>query len=88
VENLARTGTEYPIMKQTVKFIHNHPEREPLSGKPQCSAALLDEYVQNDSDRANNNIGTVVFDFLDPSPNYDNSPGDIYIDEKDLIELP
>ena len=44
--------------------------------------------MQNDSDRANNNVGTVVFDYLDASPNYDNTPGDMYIDEKDLIELP
>ena len=36
VENLARTGTEYPIMKQEVKFIPNVPESEPLSEKP-CS---------------------------------------------------
>jgi hypothetical protein len=34
IENLARTGTEYPIMKQTTKFIQQHPEEEPLSGKP------------------------------------------------------
>lgn len=34
VENLARTGTEYPIMKNEVKFIPNVPAQEPLSEKP------------------------------------------------------
>ncbi len=39
-------------------------------------------------ERANSNIGTVVYDSVDPSPFYENVPGDMYIDEKDLIELP
>jgi hypothetical protein len=30
----------------------------------------------------------VVFDSVDISPFYDNTPTDMYIDEKDLIELP
>ena len=30
----------------------------------------------------------MVYDSVDPSPFYDNVPGDMYIDEKDLIELP
>jgi cytosolic carboxypeptidase protein 2/3 len=34
-ENLARTGTEYPLMKTTYKFINTHLEKEPLSDK-QC----------------------------------------------------
>jgi len=42
----------------------------------------------NDADRANNNIGTVVYDSVDTSPFYENIQGDIYIDEKDLIEVP
>lgn len=41
----------------------------------------------NDAERAVNSIGTVVFDYVDMSPHYDNSPGDLYIDEKNLIEL-
>ena len=42
----------------------------------------------NDADRAINNIGTVIFDSVDNSPFYDNVPGDFYIDENYLIELP
>lgn len=30
----------------------------------------------------------VVYDYIDPSPHYDNTPNDLYIDERDLIELP
>jgi hypothetical protein len=33
IENLARTGTEYPIAKQNYKFILTHPDKEPLSDK-------------------------------------------------------
>jgi hypothetical protein len=49
---------------------------------------LLDQYIENDAERANTNIGTVIYDSVDVSPNYDNTQGDMYIDEKDLIELP
>lgn len=34
MENLARTGTEYPIMKQAYKFITNEIPEEPLSERP------------------------------------------------------
>lgn len=88
IENLARTGTEYPIMKQTTKFIPQHPAEEPLNTKPMCSQALIDEYIRNDGDRARNTVGSIVYDYVDPSPFYDNSPGDLYIDENNLIELP
>jgi hypothetical protein len=47
----------------------------------------MNEYVMNDADRAVNSTGTIVYDYVDMSPFYDNSPGDLYIDEKDLIEL-
>jgi hypothetical protein len=33
-------------------------------------------------------VASVVYDSVEPSPNYDNSPNDLYIDEKDLIDLP
>ena len=52
---------------------------------------LVDEYIYNDNERANayNGPYPVVYDCIDPSPFYDPSdPEDIYIDEKDLIELP
>lgn len=62
-------------------------EQEPLNTQ-QCPASILDEYVENDAERANTNIGTVIFDSVDISPHYENTPGDMYIDEKDLIELP
>lgn len=87
IENLARTGTEYPIMKMTTNFIKAHPQSEPLTEKP-CPLVLVDEYIMNDAERANNNIGTVVFDSVDMSPFYDNSPNDLYLDEKLFIELP
>jgi hypothetical protein len=29
-----------------------------------------------------------VYDSVEPSPFYDNTPNDLYIDERDLIELP
>lgn len=86
MENLARTGTEYPLTKQTVQFIREHPAEEPLSEK-QCKPELVEEYILNDSERANSNIGTTVFDSVDPSPHYDASAGDYYIDERELIEL-
>ena len=54
----------------------------------QCSSTVADDYIRNDSDRANNNVGTVVYDYVDISPYYENIAGDMYIDEKDLIELP
>ena len=31
---------------------------------------------------------SVVYDSVEPSHYYDNTPNDLYIDEKDLIELP
>ena len=30
---------------------------------------------------------SVVYDSIEPSPYYSNNSGDVYIDEKDLIEL-
>ena len=30
----------------------------------------------------------VVYDSIETSPHYDGSPNDMYIDERDLIELP
>lgn len=74
-------------MKMTHNFIQEHPESEPLSEKT-ASQALINEYVMNDADRANNTVGQVVYDYVDVSPFYDNSASDLYIDEKDAIELP
>ena len=31
---------------------------------------------------------TVVYDSVENSPHYDNSPNDLYIDERELIDLP
>ena len=74
-------------MKIVDQFIGEQPESEPLTEKV-CSTALVNEYVQSDAERAITCAGTIVYDYSDPSPFYDNSAGDIYIDEKDLIELP
>jgi hypothetical protein len=84
VENLSRTGIEYPVMKQTYKFIQAVPSEEPLSDTT-CSQMLLDEYIMNDAEHTNNNTGTVVYDSIDTSPFYEN---ELYIDESLLIELP
>jgi hypothetical protein len=48
---------------------------------------LLNEYVMNDADRSSQSIGTVVYDYVDVSPFYDNTASDLYLDEKDAIEL-
>ena len=73
-------------MKMVDQFIKEQPDSEPLSEKV-CSAAIINEYTQSDAERAITCAGTIVYDYSDPSPFYDNSSGDIYIDEKDLIEL-
>ena len=52
VENLPRTGIEYPIMKLTTSFISQHKETEPLLTKP-CAQSLIDEYIAHDAERAN-----------------------------------
>lgn len=75
------------MAKMAHTFIAHHPEKEPFSVK-QCAADLIDEYIENDAERANTNFGTVIYDSIDISPHYDGTPGDTYIDEKDLIELP
>jgi hypothetical protein len=51
VENLPRTGIEYPLMKERRSFIPNHKENEPLSDQT-IPNYLLDEYIKNDADRA------------------------------------
>lgn len=76
-------------MKLTTKFIPHHPQEEPLS-EMRCPQHLIDEYVRNDAERANLPVpvNSVVYDSIDPSPFYSNTgPGDMYIDEKEHIEL-
>ena len=74
-------------MKMPHSFIREHPESEPLTEKV-CHPILLNEYMANDAERAITSAGTVVYDYVDMSPHYDNTALDLYIDEKDLIELP
>ena len=87
VENLARTGIEYPLMKEKRHFITTHKEFEPLSDQV-VPTYLLDEYLKNDNEHALAPIGQypVVYDCIEPSPFYDEH--DPYIDERDAIELP
>jgi len=49
VENLPRTGIEYPFMKErkNIHFITGHKEFEPLSDQV-LSPVILDEYIRND----------------------------------------
>ena len=51
IENLARTGIEYPFLRDRRHFISNTKEFEPLSEQV-IPNHLLDEYVKNDADRA------------------------------------
>jgi hypothetical protein len=51
VENLPRTGIEYPLIKERRNFITAHKEWEPLSDQT-IPVYLLDEYVKNDAERA------------------------------------
>lgn len=91
VENLARTGIEYPFMKdrRQIHFVQGHKESEPLSDAT-LSPVILDEYIRNDQERANAPAGQfpVVYDCLEASPYYEDEPGTLYIDERDAIELP
>ena len=59
-------------MKTPTTFLQRNPDVEPMTDR-YCSAAIQNEYVMNDADRANNTIGTIIYDYIDPSPNYDNS---------------
>lgn len=62
------------------------PAKEPLNDKT-TPTTLVDEYVLADSERANNCIGTVIYDSVDPSPHYDGTTNDLYIDDRELIEM-
>ena len=77
-------------MKENRQFITNHREFELMSEYPACTA-LLNEYIRNDNDRANAqpNVFPIVYDCIDPSPYYDSDdPNDMFIDERDAIDLP
>ena len=89
IENLPRTGTEYPFMRDRRHFIHTHKEFEPLNEQV-IPNHLLDEYIKLDSDRAcaSNGQYPVVYDCIEASPFYEDNVNDPYIDERDAIELP
>jgi hypothetical protein len=54
-----------------------------------CQQYQIDEYVANDAERVNNPTNLqIVYDSIDSSPHYENTPNDMYLDEKQLIELP
>jgi len=52
IENLPRTGIEYPFMKEKRTFVTAHKEFELLS-EYTVPPYLLDEFIRNDSERAN-----------------------------------
>ncbi len=58
VENLPRTGIEYPFTKERRIFLTSHKEFELLS-EQQISPIILDEYVKNDLERANAQTGQI-----------------------------
>lgn len=76
-------------MKLPTQFILQHKEHEPLT-EGKCPQSKIDEYTAKDAERANHPIpaSSIVYDSVESSPHYDNSPNDLYIDERDLIELP
>jgi len=76
-------------MKLQTQFISQHRELEPLSEKS-CPKHLCEEYMSNDAERASLPIpsSSVVYDSVDMSPHYDNTINDLYLDERELIELP
>lgn len=54
IENLPRTGIEYPMMRELghAPFIYNCPAKEPLvGGENTISNYLLDEYMRNEQER-------------------------------------
>ena len=73
VENLPRTGIEYPFTKERRLFITTHKEFEPLS-EHLASQLQVGEYMRNDSERAcaPPNTNLIVYDCIDSSPHYDN----------------
>lgn len=92
IENLPRTGIEYPMMKNLghAPFLIDQLEFEPLADR-MISQSLIDEYTNDEADRtASGQSFPVVYDYIDQSPYYDgeNQKYGPYIDEKDLIELP
>lgn len=95
MENLARTGIEYPMMKDLGHdpFITEVKEYEQLQDKS-LRSSLLDEYIRNDADRTincgSNQTFQIVYDYLETSPYYEgeNAKHGPYIDERDIVELP
>jgi hypothetical protein len=93
VENLPRTGIEYPMMRDLghAPFIYTAgKEFEPLVERG-VSQNLIEEYTRNDADRTlGSQTFPVVFDYIEQSPYYEGDAAKYgpYIDEKDLIELP
>jgi len=89
VENLPRTGTEYPLMKERRVFVTAHKEFEPLSDQV-VPSYVVDDYSKNDAERAAAPMGQypVIYDCIEPSPFYADSPSEPFIEEKDAIELP
>lgn len=64
------------------------PEYEPLIVN-KCSGTILEEYIANDAQRANNKTGTLVYDYVQLSPFYSNSNEETaYINEREAIDLP
>lgn len=80
--NLARTGTEHPLMLIEHKFISCTPEYEPLAEK--CPQPVIEEYMRNHFDRCQSSF-QVIYDYTaTSSPFYTDEP---YIDDSQAIEL-
>jgi len=70
VENLPRTGIEYPLMRDLghAPFINPQKEFEPLTEK-KISESMLEEYMSNDANRSvnitSNTSFPVVYDYIE-----------------------
>lgn len=84
---MPRTGIEYPFLKERREFLSAHKEFELLS-EYNTPSYMVDEYIQNDAERAACPFGhfPIVFDCIEPSPFYDADP-EPYIDEMDAIDI-
>jgi len=91
VENLPRTGIEYPMMKDLghAPFIAPQKEVEPLDDRS-VPHSKLEEYIRQEIERTSSSTPfQVVYDSIEPSPYYDGEAAKHgpFIDEKEIIEL-
>lgn len=87
IKFLPRTGIEQPYSIHTPKFIDTTKEYEPVAQmNPQLISQL--EAEEQESGGAQSNINSkIVYDCMDPSPFYDSSREQTYINENEFVDL-